>query len=155
MAHSSTFLISRDALVNRIGLVDENAPGSMCEDWDLLLRASKLQPIVNLNQPLVRVLWGETSYFSGRWELKNSAHEWMLTQHPDILASRVGASRVYGQLAFGHAALGDRRAAAGFAFKSLRLNWREPRAIFALGVVCRLVSDRTVLDLLHKHGRGI
>jgi glycosyltransferase involved in cell wall biosynthesis len=155
MVHSSSFLARLDILMAGIGLVDESIPNSMCEDWDLLLRASRRRPVVHLDQPLIRVLWGGSSYFYQQWAVKNVAHLWMLEHHRDIETSKVGAGRVYGQLAFGHAALGQRRQAFGWAAKSLRTNWREPRALLALAVACRLVSDRQVVDRLQRKGRGI
>ena len=155
MVHSSSFLFRRNALIEGIGLVDETIPNSMCEDWDLLLRASRRHSIVHVDKPLIRVLWGGSSYFYGQWGVKNVAHQWMLEHHPDILNNRVGAGRVFGQLAFGHAALGQRRPALGWAARSLRANWREPRALLALAVAFRLVSDGRVVDQLQRRGRGI
>ncbi len=155
MLHSSTFLAWRAALVDRIGLVDERTPGSMCEDWDILLRASLRHPIVVVDEPLVRVLWGRTSFFAQRWETKIAAHQWMLEHHPDIAGSKVGAGRVYGQLAFSNAALHQGRETLRWARRSLRANWREPRAVLAVAVASRLVSADRVLDTLHRRGRGI
>ena len=154
MVHSSSFLMDRHALINGIGLVDETIPQSMCEDWDLLLRAAKRQPIRHVDEPLVVVEWGN-SYFNERWSVKNTAHQWMLDHHPDILTSRVGAGRVYGQLAFGNAALGQRKSAVSWALRSLRSNVREPRAVLALLVATGLVSDESVMRQLQKRGHGI
>lgn len=154
MVHSSSFLANREALLG-IGMVDETIPNSMCEDWDLLLRASRQRPIVHVDQPLVRVQWGRSSYFYQQWGVKNIAHLWMLDHHPDILTSAVGAGRVYGQLAFGHAALGQRRSALRWAGRSIRANWREPRAVLALAVAAGVVSDKRVLDSLQRRGHGI
>lgn len=155
MLHSSTFLSRRSALVDGIGLLDETIPGSMCEDWDILLRASARHPVVHVDEPLVRVLWGQTSFFSRRWETKLAAHLWMLQHHPDIWTSRIGVGRVLGQIAFDNAALGRRRAAVGYALRSLRRNPREHRAVLALLVAARLTSASTVLAMLHRRGRGI
>lgn len=155
MVHSSSFLIDRKALIDGIGLVDETIPNSMCEDWDLVLRATSRKPIVNVDKPLVRIQWGATSFFNQQWEVKNAAHIWMLERHPDILGNAAGRGRVYGQLAFGHAALGQSRAAFSWAARSLRANLREPRAALALLVAARLVSAETVIDRLQRRGRGI
>ncbi|MDQ6739478.1 MAG: glycosyltransferase family 2 protein [Actinomycetota bacterium] len=154
MVHSSSFLADREALIG-IGMVDETIPNSMCEDWDLLLRATRHGAIVNVDQPLIRVLWGGSSYFYQQWEVKNVAHMWMLDHHQDIRTNGVGAGRVYGQLAFGHAALGQRRAALRWAGRSIRANWREPRAVLALAVATGVVSDKRVLDSLQRRGHGI
>lgn len=154
MVHSSSFLAHREALIG-IGMVDETIPNSMCEDWDLLLRATRRQAIVHVDEPLIRVQWGGSSYFYQQWEVKNTAHLWMLDHHRDILSSGVGVGRVYGQLAFGHAALGQRRKALRWAGRSMRANWREPRAVLALAVAAGVVSDKRVLDTLQRRGHGI
>jgi glycosyltransferase involved in cell wall biosynthesis len=155
MLHSSTFLVRRAALLDGIGLLDEEIPGSMCEDWDILLRASARRPVVHVDRPLVRVLWGQASFFSRHWETKLAAHLWMLQRHPEIWTSRVGAGRVLGQIAFDNAALRRRRAAARYATQALRRNPREHRAVLALLVAARILSPGTVLEFLHRRGHGI
>jgi glycosyltransferase involved in cell wall biosynthesis len=156
MLHSSTLLFRRAALVEpeRIGLIDEQIPGGMSEDWDVLLRAARRRPIVHVDQPLVRVLWGNSSFFTQRWDLKLDSHDWMLARHPDILSDDVGAARVLGQMAFAEAAMGRRRAALRRARAALRRNWREPRAALA-ALVAIGVSPATVLSALHRYGRGV
>ena len=155
MLHSSSLLFRRQALTDGIGLVSETIPGGMCEDWDLLLRAARRHPILHVDEPLVQVLWGASSYFAQRWALKNEAHEWMLAQHPDITTSKIGAARVYGQIAYGHAALGHRKDAARWAAKTLRTHFKEPRAVLALAVAAGVVSDERVQRQLNKRGHGI
>ena len=61
---ASGFLARQDALATDptrggIGLVTEDGPAGGAE-WDLLLRAARRAPIVNVDQPLVRVLWRRT-----------------------------------------------------------------------------------------------
>ncbi len=155
MLHSSSLLFRRAALTDGIGLVSETIPGGMCEDWDLLLRAARRHPVLHVDEPLVQVLWGASSYFAQRWALKNEAHEWMLAHHPDIRTSRIGAARVYGQIAYGHAALGHRKEAARWAARTLRTHVREPRAVLALAVAAGVVSDERVQRELNKRGHGI
>jgi glycosyltransferase involved in cell wall biosynthesis len=155
MLHSSTFVLRRDALLGELGLVAEDAPGSQNEDWDLLLRASRRRPIVHVDEPLVRVLWGGTSLFASAYDTKIASLRWMLDRHPEIRASRVGAARVYGQLACWHAASGQRRAAVRWAGRAVRSHWREPRAVIAFAAAAGVVRVPTVLAALHKRGRGI
>jgi glycosyltransferase involved in cell wall biosynthesis len=155
MLHSSTLLVRRAALLGRLGLVDETIPGSQNEDWDLLLRAAAHAPIPHVDQPLVRVLWGRSSHFSRQWETRVSSLEWMLERHPDIAGDDKGAARVYGQLAFGSAALGRRRAAAGWAARTLRHRLTEPRAFLALAVAARVLPAEAVMSYLHRRGRGL
>ncbi len=112
MLHSTSFLFRRAAMVDGFGLVDETLPGSMAEDWDLLLRAARQAPIQHVDEPLVLIQWGATSYFNDAWNDKNEAHAWLAEHHPEMRADRVGAGLLYGKLAFGHAVV---REAAGVA----------------------------------------
>jgi glycosyltransferase involved in cell wall biosynthesis len=155
MVHSSTFVAQREALLDGIGLLDEGIPGSQNEDWDLALRASRRVSIVQVDRPLVRVRWNGTSYFSQQWEAKAQSLRWMLERHPDIAGCRHGAGRVYGQLAFAYACLGQRTEAARWAARALRSNWHERRVPIALAVATGAVSGETVLRRLHARGHGI
>jgi glycosyltransferase involved in cell wall biosynthesis len=155
MLHSSTFLFRRTALLGPIGLVNEQVPGSQNEDWDLLLRASALQPIQHVDDPLVVVLWGTSSFFSRTWETKVSSLHWMLEQHPDLADDRKAAARVYGQIAFGEAGQGERRTATRWAGRALRNDPTQWRAFAALAVAGRMVSAGRVLNTLHRFGRGV
>jgi glycosyltransferase involved in cell wall biosynthesis len=155
MLHSSTLLWRRSALMGAVGLVDEEIPGSQNEDWDLLLRAAAVSPIQHVDAPLVRVPWGRTSYFSRRWQTLGDSLEWMLERHPGIAQDARGAGRVYGQLAFTNAALGNRKEATRWARRALRRRVTEPRAFIALAVAGGLLSAETVLTTLNSRGRGI
>jgi glycosyltransferase involved in cell wall biosynthesis len=154
MVHSSTLLVRRSALLGELGLVDEHVPGSQNEDWDLCLRASAIAPIVHVDRPLVTVQWTARSYFNREWDTKISSLVWMLDRHPDIAANRVGAARVYGQIAFAYAAQRDRRTAMQWVRKSLRSRWSEPRAYLAMAAAAGVSGD-FILQTLHKRGRGI
>ncbi|MFN8099758.1 MAG: glycosyltransferase family A protein [Dermatophilaceae bacterium] len=154
MLHSSSFLFDRGALF-RLGLVDESAPGSQNEDWDLLLRVAKEGDIVHVDEPLVVVRWGRTSFFARRWDGRNASLGWMLDRHPEIAADRVGRSRVYGQLAFGEAAQGHRAQALGHARTALRSRPAQWRAWIAIPVAVYPPSSEWVMNVLHRHGRGV
>jgi glycosyltransferase involved in cell wall biosynthesis len=157
MLHSSSFLIRRSSMVepDRIGLVAEDAPGSQNEDWDLLLRAARRTPIVHLDEPLVRVLWGRTSHYAYEYATKISSLRWMMQRHPEISGCRPGAARVYGQLACWSAATGNRSQAWQFSKEAVRANWKEPRTAIALAAMTGAVKVENVLSALHKRGRGI
>ncbi len=155
MIHSSTFLIRRAALLDGIGLVDESIPAGQNEDWDLLLRASARNDIVHVDRPLVRVLWGRTSHFSRRWDVKVEALEWLLEHHPDLARDPHGASLVYGQMAFAEACLGQRRRAGAYARQALRHRPFQWRAGASLLVAAGIVDGETVLRALHRFGRGV
>jgi glycosyltransferase involved in cell wall biosynthesis len=155
MVHSSTYLADRVALIDGIGLLDEEIPGAQNEDWDLALRAARRRPIVHVDAPLVRVAWRGSSYFARQWESKADALQWMLERHPDISGCPPGAARVYGQIAFAQACLGRRAEACRWAARALRQNWHERRVPFALAVAAGVVSGDKVLRLLHSRGHGI
>jgi hypothetical protein len=155
MLHSSSFLVRREALLDEIGLVDESLPKSMAEDWELLLRASRRRAIVHVDEPLVRITWGASSYFSGQWAVRNAAQHWLLEKYPEITEDRLAAGRAYGSLAFGYAALGERRTAASWARRAIRANWREPRSYLALLVAARVVRWQWLVRQLNARGRGL
>jgi hypothetical protein len=79
----------------------------------------------------------------------------MLERHPDLQIDDRGAARVFGQLAFGSAALGRRADAVRWARRTLGRSWREPRALLALAVATRLLRAETVMSFLHRRGKGL
>jgi glycosyltransferase involved in cell wall biosynthesis len=155
MVHSSTYLASRPALLNGIGLVDESIPGSQNEDWDLALRAARRHPIVHVDQPLVDVTWGAGSHYSRQWQAKADSLLWMLEHHHDIAADRAGAARVYAQVGFAYACMGKRSQAYRWAGRCVRRNWHDRRLPFVLAVASGAVSGERVLAFLHSRGHGI
>jgi glycosyltransferase involved in cell wall biosynthesis len=155
MLHSSSFLIRRTALLDHIGLVEEGLPRSMAEDRDLLLRASRRQPILHVDLPLIEVTWGGTSYFIEQWAVRNEAQLWLLEHHPDLTQDRTAAGLIYGKLAFGTAALSHRRSSVRWASRAVRANWREPRAYLALLVASGVVRWTFVVRQLNRRGHGI
>lgn len=155
MLHSSTFLLRREALLGPLGLVDESAPSSQNEDWDVLLRASAIAPVAHLDVPLVSVRWGSSSMFSAAWRSRIEGGEWILDRHPDIRTNRTGYARLLGQIAFGRACLGERPSAVRAAARCLRVRWREPRGYLALGVAAGVLSGAFVQRQLHRYGHGV
>jgi glycosyltransferase involved in cell wall biosynthesis len=156
MLHASSFLFRRDAMLgpDGFGLVDETMPRSMAEDWDLLIRASRKRPIEHVDKPLVRVLWGASSYFNDAWADRNEAHKLLIERHPEIRADQMALGLLLGKLAFGHAALKERRAALRCVGAALRANWREPRTAIAVLVLLGL-SPGWVTKEFNRRGHGI
>jgi len=148
-------LARRTRLLTDLGMVDENIPGSYGEDYDLLIRAARIEPIAVVQDPVVLVYWHGGSYFGSRWWMIIDALQYLLIKHPEFHDNPTGFARIAGQIAFAYAGLGRRKDARRWARKALRRNPREPRAVLAMLVATGAVSSDRVLAELHKRGRGI
>jgi glycosyltransferase involved in cell wall biosynthesis len=153
--HPSTVLVWRKALLDEIGLVDEDIPGSYAEDYDWVLRAARHAPILLVDTPLARITWQTGSLFAGRWATISEALRYLLAKHPEFATSRRGTARILGQIAFAEAAQGHRREARKLALRALRKDPRERRAHLSLLMSTGLLSTATVLRVAHARGRGI
>lgn len=153
--HPSSIVARRDAMVRDIGLVDEELPGGYGEDYDWLLRAARRRPIPVVQEALVLAHWHASSYFFDRWATIADALGYLLRKFPEFEADRRGRARIFGQIAFAKAAMGDRPAARTWVRRTLRLDPRERRAYLALAVNERLISAESVQQLAHRVGRGI
>lgn len=154
-AHPSTFLFRRAALVDGIGLVDEDLPGSYAEDYDLLLRAARRHPVGAVPLPLAKVFWSRSSFFAERWRTIDDALDHLVTSHPELRGEPAGLARIEGQRAFALASMGDRRGSWSLARQALGHNRGEPRAWLALMVASGAVRSEWVLRALQAGGRGI
>lgn len=152
--HPSSFLMRRSDLLGD-GQVDETIPFSYGEDYDLLLRLTEHGDIVSAPGPLVLVHWDRNSYFTGRWEAMAGGLGHLLHVHPTLLADADNAARMSGQLAFAHAALGDRPAARHWVRRALDRRRTEPRAWLALLTMTHLATPRLITTALTARGRGI
>lgn len=153
--HPSTVLIRRQLITDKIGLVDEDIPGGYGEDYEFLLRATDVGPIVAVHEPLVRVLWHAKSFFFDRWKMIIAALHYLTDKHPDFANEPIGIARIEAQLAFAHAGLGDMKEARQWSIKALKHSWREQRAYAALLASTKLVKVDTIVNLAHRTGRGI
>ncbi len=153
--HPSTFLAPAEVLRDVIGPVSEEIPGGFGEDYELLLRAARVAPVVNVPEPHVVIRWHGASFFFRRWETMSGGLGWILEHYPEFRSDARGFARVQGQVAFAHAAMGQRRRALGEAWAAARRWPLEPRAVLAALVALRLVSPPLVMRTLHRFGRGI
>ncbi len=154
-ANASTYLFPRRKLIDRIGLVDERLPGSYAEDYELLLRAARLGPIVCAEAVLTRIHQHDGSFFAGRWETINDALVYLLDRVPEFHDDPVGLARIEGQIAFANAALGRRAEATRWGIRSLRHSRRPRQGYAALLVATGLVSADRVQVTARQLGRGI
>jgi glycosyltransferase involved in cell wall biosynthesis len=153
--HPSTVLAHRQALLDHIGLVDEDLPGSYAEDYDWLLRAARHAPVLAVPEPLAVIHWHPSSFFADRWRTIIAALTYLVDKHREFQREPAGLARIYGQIAFAHAALGERGPARRWARRTLSLDRRERRAYLAIAISLGLVRTSTVIRLAHAAGRGI
>jgi glycosyltransferase involved in cell wall biosynthesis len=148
-------MLVRRRLLERVGLVDEELPGSYGEDWEWLLRALRETTAVGIDEPLVRIDWTRASWLGGRWQAMAAGLEYIAARHPDLLVDGRGGARLLGQIAFAHAAAGNRRRALAYALRGIGRRAAEPRALLALGVLTGLVDPERVRRSLARGGRGV
>lgn len=153
-AHPSTVLVRRRALLGPIGLVDEEIPGSYGEDFDWILRAAQSGSIAVVEEPLVRVRWGQ-SLFSQKWQTIVDAIDYGIAKHPAFSVDRRALGRLLGRRSFALAALGRRREALISAQRSFRCWPGERRIYLAIAVALGLVSSERLMRIAHRRGHGI
>lgn len=153
-AHSSTFVLRRDALLGDLGLIDERIPGSYYEDYEILLRAAKRKPVSVIDRPVAVIHWGSPSFFKDRWQITVDAIEYLFERYPELTLDRRGWSRLLGQQTFALAGMGARRSALDKGWKTLRLNPLNPRPYLALLVGFGVPPER-LIAFANSFGRGI
>ena len=153
--HSSSFVFRRSAIIEEIGLIDEQLPGAYGEDYDVLLRSASLAPIALVNEPLVTVRWSGQSYFFGRWAEYATALTYLLAKHEDIARVPKARARIESQIAFALAASGGGKRSRQVARQALRHDLRQIRAWLALAISWRLISADTVGRTANRLGKGI
>lgn len=152
---SGSFVARRDELTGRLGLVDEDLPGSYGEDYDMLLRAASIAPVAVVNRPLVSVTWAQNSYYMGKWGLYADGLQYLFEKHPGFAADRKACGRITSQIAFARAANGERRTALRWSRRALRNDVTQVKAWLAVAVSVRLMSAPWVVRTVQKMGRGI
>ncbi len=155
-AHPSSVVVHRQTMIEHIGLVDEEIPGSYGEDYEWILRAAAVTEIAVVTRPLVLVRWhAGGSFFSDRWLLMVEGIDYILEREPEFSGHPKGLAYMYGRQAFALAAAGRGRQARRKAIDAMKANWRERRAYLALAVSWRLVSADRLMRMAHRRGRGI
>lgn len=153
-AHPSTVLLRRDALLDSVGLVDEEIPGSYGEDFDFIIRALQAGSVSVVEEALVTVHWGQ-SLFSRDWSTIISAIDYMIDKHAVIRQDKRALARLYGRRAFASAAMDRRRESFRNCLRTVRLSPKEKRAYVTMPVILGLVSAERLMDLAHRRGHGI
>lgn len=153
-AHPSTFLMRRVELVDKMGLIDEDVPGGYGEDYEWLLRATRITDMLLVPAALVTVRWHTASFYAERWQMRIDGLQYILDRYPEFETEPIGLSRILGQMAYAKASLGDRRGALSLAKKTLKLNPKEGRAALAMAVAAG-VPSATVVSQLQKRGKSV
>lgn len=152
--HSST-LLARRATFDYVGGYDEALPFSYAEDYEWLLRAVRLGPLGVVTTPLADVSKDGQSWFVERQPVVADGLTYLLRTHPELVRSRRGEARLCGQIAFAHAAMGDRRTAMTWATRSLRRWPFTPHALLAVLNAATGLDPALSLKAARAIGRGI
>ncbi|TCP56500.1 glycosyltransferase involved in cell wall biosynthesis [Tamaricihabitans halophyticus] len=153
--HSSNLLVRRADLLDRIGLVDEQLPNSFGEDYEWLLRAARYGDVHCVREPYAVINWNRPSFYEGRWLAMVAGLSYILDRYPEFASAPRGRARIEGQIAFAAAALGNRADAVRWAWRALRHDPRQLRALAALAVAARLVSPARLVRIVQSKGRGL
>lgn len=154
-AHPSTYLLERRLVLEEVGLVDEDLPGSYAEDYDFLLRIARATTIVVAPEPHTIVWWHGGSFFFERWQMIDDALGYLTDKYPEFAGQPRGLARIRGQQAIARAALGDRTGAWGRVKETIALRPTEKRAWLALLIASGAVSGERALRLANHFGRGL
>lgn len=153
--HPSTFVVRRNVLLECVGLFDEQIPGGYAEDYEWLLRAARRVRLAWVDRPLVRIHWGSQSHFSQRWDMVVEGLIYLVRKRPEFAQEPRGLARIYGQIAFAHAAQGEAAQARRWSRRSLSASLFEPRAYLAWLVSYRLMKADAVTAMLANLGRRL
>ena len=152
--HSSTLLIRRETF-DRVGGYDEDLPFSYAEDYEWLLRVVRLGPIGVVTEPLADIRKDSQSWFVQRQAVVAEGLEYLLRKHPELAHSRRGEARLLGQIAFAHAAIGDRRTAMTWAMRAFRRWPFTAHATLTVVNVATGLDPALSLKAARVVGRGI
>jgi glycosyltransferase involved in cell wall biosynthesis len=152
--HSSTLMMRRSAF-DEAGLYDEDLPHGYGEDYDWLLRASRVGSVGAVQEILADIRKDVPSWFRGRSLNTATALEYLLDKHPDFRDRRRGHARILGQIAYQRAAAGERARGARIAGRALCRHPGTPHAWLALAVAGPGVEPQRLLAAARRLGRGL
>ncbi|MFI7579589.1 glycosyltransferase [Kocuria kalidii] len=153
--HPSALICRRADLFGPVGLVDEELPSSYGEDYDLLLRLARHAPVHSVPETVLTVRWDRPSFFREKWGDIAEALTYLLRKYPEFETTAKGTAEIAGQVAFAHAARGDRREALRWSRAALRRDPGQLRAWGALAVTTGLVSAERLQNAVANLGRGL
>jgi glycosyltransferase involved in cell wall biosynthesis len=152
--HSSTLMMRRSAF-DEAGLYDEDLPHGYGEDYDWLLRASRVGSVGTVQEILADIRKDVPSWFRGRALNTATALEYLLDKHPDFRDRRRGHARILGQIAYARACAGERAKGARIAGRALSRYPAAPHAWLALAVAGPGIEPTRLLAAARRVGRGL
>jgi glycosyltransferase involved in cell wall biosynthesis len=152
--HSSTLAIRRTAFA-KAGEYDEQLPHGYAEDYDWLLRASRVGKLGVVTEVLADIRKDVPSWFRGRALNTADALEYLLAKHQDFARHPRGQARLLGQIAYARGTAGDRRAALRFSGRSLRTYPLAPHGWLGLLSAGTGMDPQKVLVMARRFGRGV
>ena len=152
--HSSTLMMRRSAF-DKAGLYDEELPHSYGEDYDWLLRMSRVGAVGAVPDILADIRKDIPSWFRDRALNTATALEYLLDKHPDLRERRRGHARILGQIAYARAAAGERGRGARIAGRALCRYPAAPHAWLALAGAGLGIEPRRMLTAARRLGRGL
>ncbi len=152
--HSSNLMMWRTSF-DSAGFYDEELPHGYGEDYDWLLRASRVGRVGVVEETLADIRKDIPSWFRDRWINTATALEYLLDKHPDLGHHRRGHARVLGQIAYARAAAGQRRTAARVAGRALSRHPAVPHAWLALAIAGPGADHQRLLTMARRFGRGL
>jgi glycosyltransferase involved in cell wall biosynthesis len=152
--HSSTLMMRREAF-DVAGMYDEDLPHGYGEDYDWLLRASRVGRVGAVQEILADIRKDVPSWFRGRSLNTATALEYLLVKHPDFRSRRRGHARILGQIAYQRAAAGERGRGARLAGRALYRYPGATHAWLALAVAGPGIQPARLLGAARRLGRGL
>ena len=151
--HSSTLAMKRIAFA-KAGEYDEDLPHGYGEDYDWLLRASRVGKVGVVTEVLADIRKDVPSWFRGRALNTADALEYMLDKHPDFADHRKAHARVLGQIAYARGTAKERGTALRYAGRSLAAYPLAPHGWLGL-VSTTGVDPQRILKVARLFGRGV
>jgi hypothetical protein len=152
--HSSNLMMRRSAF-DAAGLYDEELPHGYAEDYDWLLRASKVGKVGAVQEILVDIRKDVPSWFRNRSLNTATALEYLLEKHPDLRDRRRGHARILGQIAYARINGGQRARGLRVAGRALRRHPAAPHAWLAVAVASPGLGPQRLLSAARRLGRGL
>ena len=146
----------RRSAFDKAGLYDEELPHGYGEDYDWLLRATRVGKVGAVQEILADIRKDVPSWFRDRWLNTATALEYLLDKHPDFRERRRGHARILGQIAYARVAAGERGRGARIAGRALLpLSRAHPHAWLAVAVAGPGIEPRRLLSAARRLGRGL